>query len=86
MLIDELAGGSRPAGAGRTGHRAGPGGRRRALVPRRGPGLPGAAARPTILLARLDRMLDRARRANPNPARSVVLGAVKGDHHEGGGS
>jgi methanogenic corrinoid protein MtbC1 len=36
------------------------------------------------LLGKLDRMLDQARRANPDPSRSALVGAVKGDHHEGG--
>ena len=36
------------------------------------------------LLSRLDRMLEQVRRDNPNPTRSVVLGAVQGDHHSGG--
>ena len=36
------------------------------------------------LLARLWMMLDRARRANPKPSRTVLVGAVQGDHHEGG--
>jgi methanogenic corrinoid protein MtbC1 len=36
------------------------------------------------LLARLWQMIDRARRANPDPARSVLVGAVQGDLHEGG--
>lgn len=36
------------------------------------------------LLARLNRILEQARRANPNPSRSALVGAVKGDLHEGG--
>jgi methanogenic corrinoid protein MtbC1 len=36
------------------------------------------------LFARLGRMLDQARRANPDPGRSVLVGTVQGDRHEGG--
>jgi methanogenic corrinoid protein MtbC1 len=36
------------------------------------------------LIGWLNRMLDQARRANPDPSRSVLVGAVQGDHHEGG--
>lgn len=36
------------------------------------------------LLGRLGRMLERARLANPTPQRSSLVGAVQGDHHEGG--
>jgi MerR family transcriptional regulator, light-induced transcriptional regulator len=37
-----------------------------------------------VLLARLWQLLDRARRANPDPPRTVLVGTVHGDHHEGG--
>ncbi len=36
------------------------------------------------LFARLSRLLDRARRENQNPTRSVLVGTVQGDRHEGG--
>ena len=37
-----------------------------------------------ILLLRLGRLLDQARRSNSTPKRSVLVGTVKGDRHEGG--
>jgi len=36
------------------------------------------------LHGRLLRMLDEARQNNPNPGRSIIIGAVKGDQHAGG--
>jgi len=36
------------------------------------------------LFARLRRLLDRARRENREPSRSVLVGTVQGDRHEGG--
>jgi methanogenic corrinoid protein MtbC1 len=36
------------------------------------------------LMARLNQLLDRARRDNPKPQRSVIISAVKGDQHSGG--
>jgi methanogenic corrinoid protein MtbC1 len=36
------------------------------------------------LLIRLGRMLDQARRLNGSPGRTVLVGTVKGDRHEGG--
>ncbi len=38
----------------------------------------------SALLGRLGRMLERARLANPAPRRTTLVGAVQGDHHEGG--
>jgi methanogenic corrinoid protein MtbC1 len=38
----------------------------------------------SILLIRLARLLDQARRANGTPKHSVLVGTVKGDRHEGG--
>ena len=36
------------------------------------------------LFLRLGRLLDQARRANSNPRRTVLVGTVQGDRHEGG--
>ncbi len=38
----------------------------------------------STLLFRLGQMLEQARRANPDPSRTVLVGTVKGDRHEGG--
>ena len=36
------------------------------------------------LFVRLGRLLDQARRANPNPLHTALVGTVQGDRHEGG--
>jgi methanogenic corrinoid protein MtbC1 len=37
-----------------------------------------------FLRRKLGRMIDEARRTNPRPARSLLIGTVQGDRHEGG--
>ena len=38
----------------------------------------------SLLLRRIDSMLDRAKRANPSPKRRALICAIQGDRHEGG--
>lgn len=38
-----------------------------------------------MLMGRVERLLEQARRENAKPARTVLVGSVQGDHHQGGG-